>query len=457
MTDMTHRRRAMPEWLDRLDRPTAPWTVLPGSMQRGEAFTDLLGHRMQVPLGNDETSRCIRAHEMMHAKVSPTQIWIPDEFDHLQHPSVIAAEEFRINMLTKAAGFPVDRSLSDGSEKRTGERLGANGDWNGAVLMLAAVVGTKSARLLTSGIRSTRPEWIPALREITTQLQRQWRNSTRNGISAVASSAPWMEATHGWRFTLRVASIVQRSLINDGDSDAMTGDDLRLLAQGRLRRFAPLIQDHLPQPLRIAGYLGQRSTPRSTGRHPRYINRLLTDPEQRVFAGRRQSAGGTVLIDQSGSMHLSDADLWKIVAAAPGCTVIGYSHLAGSRDQPNIWILAQRGRAVSNIPLGNGGNGVDGPALHFALQRHRRGEPFIWVCDGYVTDEHDNFSNNLAEQCAQTVIQNRIHHVADLDHAFQALDQAGRGRRLPTQVVGPLRTTPSATAHFGTHMSLISA
>ena len=457
MTNAGHLRRAMPEWLERLDQPPAPWTVLPGLMQRGEAFTDLIGHCMQVPLGSDETSRCIRAHELMHAKVSPTTVWIPDDFDHLQQSSVIAAEEFRINMLTRSAGFPVDRSLSDGSEKRTGERLGANGDWNGAVFMLVAIAGTKSARLLTSGLRSTRPEWIPALRDITTQLQRLWRTTTRNGLSTVASTAPWLQATEGWRFTLRVAAIVQRALIDDQDPVQFKGDELRLLAQGRLRRFAPLIEEQLPRTQRVAGYLSQRSAPRPIGQHPRYISRLLTDPEQRVFAGRRKSAGGTVLIDQSGSMHLSEQDLWKIVGAAPGCTVIGYSHEAGSRGRPNIWILAQRGHAVAHIHSGNGGNGVDGPALHFALHRHHPGDPFIWVCDGYVTDDHDNFSGYLAEQCAEIVIRNRIHQVANLDHAIQALDQASRGRRLPTQTVGPIRSTQFASAHFGSRPTLKTA
>ncbi|MFM7126343.1 MAG: hypothetical protein ACKOYO_05740, partial [Actinomycetota bacterium] len=64
---------------------------------------------MQVPTGDDETSRCVRAHELMHAKVSPTSIWIPDDVDHLDSATVVAAEEFRINMLIKSVGFAVDR------------------------------------------------------------------------------------------------------------------------------------------------------------------------------------------------------------------------------------------------------------------------------------------------------------------------------------------------------------
>jgi hypothetical protein len=431
-----------------------PWTVTPGTLRRGDAFTDLVSHRMQVPSGDDEISRCVRAHEMMHAKVSPITLWVPEEYGHLDHATLVAAEEFRINMLIKSAGFPVDKFLADGSEKSTGERLGVNADWNSTVLMIAAVTGTKSSRPLINGLRSTQPEWIPAVREISNQLQRLWKNSTRQGPTQVASTQPWLGSTEGWRFTIRVALILQRSLVSQDDSETMTGDQLHQMAQGRLRRFAPLIENHLYRPRRIEGYLNQRDTPQPTGRHPRYIERLLTDPERRVFAGRRKCPGGTVLIDQSGSMHLSDADLWRIIAAAPGCTVIGYSHHSRSEGQPNIWVLAHQGQVVADIPPGNGGNGVDGPALHFAIDRHRPGSPLIWVCDGYVTDHQDNFASDLAEQCARIVIGHGIHQVCDVDQAVVALHQAAKGKRLPTQAVGPVRASATWTAYFGTPSSL---
>lgn len=450
-------RRAMPEWLERQDRPTVPWIVVPGSLRRGEAYTDLVSHRMQVPTGCDETSRCVRAHELMHAKVSPSTLWVPDEYNHLQPETIVAAEEFRINMLIKAAGFPVDHSLADGSEKSTAVRLGSNGDWNATVLMMAAVAGTKSARQFLSGIRATRPEWLAGLREIVNQLQRLWRNSTRHGVCAVASTVPWLNATEGWLFTVRAALIVQRSLLLDNDSHLLKSDDLQRLVQGRLSRFAPLIEEKLHRPRHIDGYISHRSAARPMGRHPRYMGRLLTDPERRVFAGRKKSPGGTVLIDQSGSMHLTESDLCRIINAAPGGTVIGYSHQASSHGIPNIWVLARHGAAVATVPHGHGGNGVDGPALQFALALTRPGDPLIWVCDGYVTDDQDNFSSELVNICAQLVVRHRIHQVNDVDHAVLALNHAARGGRLPTQAVGPIRSCPTWTAHFGPVASLTKA
>lgn len=438
------RRRAMPEWLARNDRDPAPWTVLSGPPHRGAAFTDLVHHRMQIPTGDDDTSRCVRAHELMHAKVSPPSIWIPDDVDALDDATAIAAEEFRINMLIKSVGFAVDRHLADGSEKRTGERLASNADWNAAVLMMAATAGTKSARSFIGGIRSCRADWVPALRDLQSHLQRLWRLATRSGLDEVASTLPWGEATIGWKFTLQVAQVLQRCLIDS--SDVPSGEELRRRARGTNQSFAPLVELSLPRTRRMDGGLGRRSSPSATGRHLRNVERLLTDPDRRVFSGRRRSPGGIVLIDQSGSMRLTDADLRRIMSAAPGCTVIGYSHQARSRGRPNIWILAQRGHMTEDVPHGNGGNGVDGPALRFAAARSRTGDPLVWVCDGFVTDDHDTFSTGLAEECARLVIAHRVHQVADVDEAVTALAQAARGRRLPTRAVGPVSATPSWSA-----------
>lgn len=434
----------MPEWLSRHDRPRSPWSVIPGSLCRGEAFTDLVNHRMQIPVGSDPTSRCVRAHEMMHAKVSPAEIWAPDDSPHVDSATLVAAEEFRINMLVKAAGFPVEHHLADGSEKRSGERLGADGDWNAVVLMTAAVAGTKSCRSFVAGVRAARPEWSLPTRDLLEQLQRLWRTTTRSGTRTVASTVPWAGATEGWRFTLRVAEILQRSLVTDGDPNA-TGD-LRSRIKGVQRGFAPLLELNLPRPRRIDGHLGRRPSPSATGRHLRHPQRILTDPQRRIFSGRRRTLGGTVLIDQSGSMRLSDADLWRMIAAAPGGTVIGYSHHSRSHLHPNVWILADRGQVVEEIPRGNGGNGVDGPALEFAVAHHRPGDPLIWVCDGFVTDDHDNFSTALADHCARLVVRHRVHQVADVDQAVEALSAAARGARLPTRAMGPVAASSFWTA-----------
>ena len=187
----------------------------------------------------------------------------------------------------------------------------------------------------------------------------------------------------------------------------------------------------------VRGTLGKTRTATNVGRNPRRINRMLTDPQRRVFDRTRRSTGGVVLIDQSGSMALSTEDVEKMMEASPGCTIIGYSH--GRRASSNVWVMARDGRRCETIPDGNGGNGVDGPALKFAVQQARRGEPVVWVCDGMVTSEDDQLFDNLDQECARLVRRHKVHMVRDVDGGVKALTKVKAGKILPTQYVGNVR------------------
>ena len=63
--------KAMPEFITRNDIEPRAWSVDEGAPVRGDAWTDMRVAKMRVPFGADETSRVVRAHELMHAKVSP--------------------------------------------------------------------------------------------------------------------------------------------------------------------------------------------------------------------------------------------------------------------------------------------------------------------------------------------------------------------------------------------------
>ena len=437
-------RHAMPEWLSRSDLEPRPWEVVAGAPMRGEAFTDLVLRRMAVPFGDDETSRCIRAHEMMHAKVSPVRVAVPDEYAHLDTEILTVAEEFRVNMLCGAAGFPVLQHLHDGSEKLTGVRLAQNGDWNSLVHMTAATSGTKAFSGLLMGVKSVKPDWVPTMKELDRQLRKLWR--ARN-IEWITSTERWgppsQQLTIGWQFTVEVAHILIRALITtSADGEVPPDPETIGPKKGRkVARFAKLIELETTKPNRVDGRLGRRKRPTNIGRHPRHLDRLLTDPERRVFDRKLRGKGGVVLIDQSGSMRLNDGDLWRIIDAAPGCVIIGYSHAAHSEGKPNIWVLADRGRVVDHVPTGNSGNGVDGPAINFAVRRRHTGEPLVWVCDGYVTDENDEQHADLTDECARLVATHGIHMVPNVEAAIASLTRAARGERLRGHAVGPIAAT----------------
>jgi len=470
------RQKAMPEWLTRNDQPNGrSWTVREGQAVRGDAWTNMTECEMRVPFGSDEMSRLVRAHEMTHAKVSPK---VMDARVATVHSTtmdmVISAEELRVNMLAQMAGFDMNE-LRDGSEVNAGEIAGINADWNGAVKMLLACANTKAGNDFVRGVGKSNHEMMLALREVHKAIKKEWKRLVRNsGYSAtsrrqaLADTRPLRltvpkiidgdklsedefedaEIPEGYRYTLAMAKFAERFLRNEGDADEgieadnlPTPDEVKDDAgSGDRGRWARPIVKRLPLPRTSDGIIGRKRIASQTGRNPRHLSRLLTDPERRVFDRKVRGKGGIVLIDQSGSMHLSEADIWKIVETAPGCVIIGYSHRPGSTGIPNIWVMADRGKIIDRdgVPAGNGGNGVDGPALDFALRQRKHNEPFVWVCDGMVTDQHDHIGTHLSVECAKKVARHGIHMVDTPKDAVDALRRAHSGQRLGMKLNGYL-------------------
>lgn len=134
------------------------------------------------------------------------------------------------------------------------------------------------------------------------------------------------------------------------------------------------------------GKLGRRVIAADSGKEPRYINRIVTDPERRIFSRKTRALGGVVVIDCSGSMRLSEDDLDRLLKASSGATVLCYSGGHNHPSKPNVWVVARKGRMMRKLPEFPGDNAVDGPAIVYAASlRDNGGQPLIWVSDGYVT------------------------------------------------------------------------
>jgi hypothetical protein len=361
----------------------------------------------------------------MHARVSPVAAGALGVWPGLPARSVECAEEFRVNHLLGRVGFDL-ADLRDGSERLSGARLVEAGEWSEAVRFTAAVAGTRAARDLLAGMRRLEPAWAAACREL--ELVRQARRIPTHrmaGTTPTDGGLPDGFAIH----TRGFAELIERRI----GRPAGTGGTPPRHPRGRLPatgRFAPLLLDAgivLDAPVR--GALCTRRAPAAAGGRIVRPGRLLTDPGRRIFDRPARGAGGVVLVDQSGSMALDRGDLEMLLAAAPGAFVLGYSHAPGSVGVPNAWILADRGRAASVMRAGNVGNGVDGPAIRFALSRRRGREPFLWVCDGQVTDSSDHADSSLAAQCAHLVRTHRITMVATVDEALVVLRGSLRAPR----------------------------
>lgn len=478
---------AMPEWLSRSDLENGSWSVQEGQAIRGDAWTDRKSRIMRVPFGDDAMARLIRAHEMMHAKVSPPTLAFISQLNATMD-TIRVAEEFRVNTLVGVAGFNTD-DLRDGSEANTGKRLAEIVDWNNFVLFIAATAGTKSCKDVIRGARSVNAEFGDAGKRIEKAIIEIWKREIKrfgrltdktaikkaaakigstqpmwlNGVGGdpvfrgetpedevkthVNGAYPVVLTTAGFEFTIKVANLLETLIKRDDSIEDEAGTPGQVPSKEELdaalttgRTWAPLILNkNLPLTRNVAGRLGRKRIATNIGVNPRRIDRILTDPDQRIFDRTVKGTGGIVVIDQSGSMRISDKELMSLVESAPGCVIIGYSHRSDSTGIPNAWVLANRGKVCSTIPSGNGGNGVDGPVLQFAQKLRKKGEPFIWVCDGYVTVSDDSFAPNpLLKWCANFVRKHEIHMTEDIDQGIEALRKAANGQRLQTKLVGPL-------------------
>ena len=471
-----------PEILSRDDTEDGRWTVEACAAKRGLPTTNITLRTLTAPVDPTPMSRAIRAHEMMHAKVSPAgeyEDWIKRGI--ASHAALTATEELRVNLLCSKAGFDMKHDLSDEGETADGERIAANRDWRGAVFMSIATVGTASHKKFLTGVRRHDRFWGKCLLDISKRAHKYMEKSWRSGslasteIDETANIAPL-----GFGHTEKLAEWVDRiaeqeppepppaedetpspdpsaddEAVEDGDDDGdgeehgkLTHSNIGIgslkIQEGfgeRLKGITPdtgnyhgvpiwndLEIEALPLTTLVPGTIGKKRIPANTGRSPRRLHRYLTDPEMRIFDRTIKGVGGVLVLDCSGSMSLTKKQIREILEAAPGVTVLGYSD--NGREGPNAWVLARKGRMVEELPSTGHGNGVDYPAIVWGHEnRQKSSSPVIWVSDGGVCGKSSGFHNGLAMQCIRYCIKNRILVVPHLDEAIDMLKKMRSGQK----------------------------
>jgi hypothetical protein len=211
----------------------------------------------------------------------------------------------------------------------------------------------------------------------------------------------------------------------------------------------PLIYDtprNIPLPAKLRG---RTKKPSARGKVLRHANRWALD--KRVFSSPLSGVSGTVLIDQSGSMSLSDETIVMMMRLLPAVTIAGYCGIGftheGRSYEGSIAILAQDGKRCheryfasfpENIQHGTsrgGSNSVDLAALTWLAQQSKER---IWISDGGVTGYYADaaglpkgsselFSSTIFNQCIEVVRRGSIVHLRNqkalLDYAHR---KAGR-------------------------------
>ncbi len=405
----------------RSELPLRRWRVDVGGARRGEASCDLGRAVIEVPLGAGEAERVVRAHELMHARVSPAR---PVVVEAVSTRALECAEEYRVNLLLARQGFPVG-ALCDGSERAGGRQLGEHGAFADALFFALAVAGTGAERPFLAGLRAAKVPWVGAVKALVVraaEMAKEWSTELLADTAEVPGGPRGYLAT-----TIPLARLVSLAAGARPPRDAAETRRFRAaLRPGGRRppsgRFAEVVVGSWDLDVAPVRPVSRRRRPAATGTVMSRPGRLLTDPQRRAFTRAGRGPGGIVVVDLSGSMDPDPEALTAMVHSAPGCLVVAYSHRPGDLGgAPNLWVVADRGRVATGWPSGQVGNGVDGPALEWALARRRAGEPVLWVTDGQVTDSNDHPDPDLTDRCAQLVLKHRITLIRTVEEVPRAL------------------------------------
>lgn len=477
----------MPEMLGRKDRVSSgSWRIDECEPVRGKPMTSIMTQHMVVPVGDEVVDRVIRAHEMTHARISPAEDfgkWIERGFASQQ--AMVSLEEVRVNFVAKKAGFDTS-VLRDGSETASGVMLAERGDWKSLVYTAVGYSYSGGGKDFLTGVRRVNRAWGMTLKEITKRVEKEMEKAWRQGDLASTQVDPSTGLSpRGFAHVERLGEWLDRlaeltdptehdddddatsgtssdsDSDTDGDEDSTSSDKTGKVtkpgasketqdgthARPKVDEINPHKSDKYVIPtwmeLKIAslpltrtarGGIGNRRVPSNIGRNPRRITNALTDPQRRVFDANIRGKGGVVLVDGSGSMSITTEQILRITEQAPGCVVAVYS---GDRDnsKDNLWIIAKNGKMVSDLPDRNGGNGVDGPAIKWAIkQRKNNRTPIVWVTDGGVhgASHHggwDSYHDVLALDCLKDVLKNGVFMAAHVEDGIQVLTALRQGKR----------------------------
>jgi len=134
------------------------------------------------------------------------------------------------------------------------------------------------------------------------------------------------------------------------------------------------------------------------GIKPKNIHRILTD--KKVFTRRKKIAGGSVMIDFSGSMGWNRDEVREVIRLLPASTIAGYTGYAGGMGEfhGDIRVIADKGKyddnAIERLHE-HGNNNIDLNALKWLAKQD---EPRIWVSDQQVIGVKEGYTANLSSE-----------------------------------------------------------
>lgn len=455
-----------PEIITRTDgRSDGQWTVFSTPPSATSAFAVIDQRVMSVPTSHDEVTRHIQAHELTHAKISPSEKDMEKKWTKRGYAStaaLIAVEELRVHSWLKHQDFEPERFVQNGAGGFIATRTAS---FQEAVLNAVRFSRTAEYQPFMNTLARYHPEWITRVESIAKGAEQIFDEVLKHNRDEYTKTGDKV-SSHGFRFTEMCAYWVEQMSEAHGNTSVPKPQEnqweqfskekpksaeasIKETAEQQAQNIAQGWQDAMRAPLdemwhklnvatpmltrNAVGSIGKKRTAAQFGKNPRRISRLYSDPQMRIFDRVTRGEGGVVLIDFSGSMSLSESNVKSMLEAAPSATVAFYS-ANNSRDN-NLFVIGRKGKMVDKLPEPAGGNGVDGPALEWAIkQRKSLKEPVIWVSDGGVTGKRDNWDERLTMECIRICQRNGIYVVPRASDAISMLNALKRGEKVTSIV-----------------------
>lgn len=445
---------------DVFDPGEKPWEI-----GVGQGATSKNERKMFVPLGSTGQEKLVRLREALYAKYTPDFTETMERYGatwKLDPTYLRVAEEARINAIQAYLGYPVGPTCSVAESVVLGERTSRLASQTDKIAALVKVWGDRRLRnailrklrlsdrrdvkaMARGLIESHFPE-VAGVPPFTNTLSlAQWFGIHKRAEEAAAKEAAERkakekaaaeeEAARAAKGKGNEPSEEEKRLERDGYVDQK---GLRLnrheeeQVQQLLKKFA---QGQSPPIINGSSRWGEMTIHdaplsrkvkmRKTARHKRAEEEGVV-PEKvynfassgKMFVEKRRELGGSILLDCSGSMSLSQEDVMRLVDLAPALLIAGY---AGFSSSGRLRVFVRSGMRVEDDLIGSpagGGNVVDGPALEW-LSRQK--EPRMWISDGDVTGLGDGSITSLRSEVAAICRQFRIKRVLDIETALTIL------------------------------------
>ena len=448
-------------------RHDEPWKIEHAPAIPGACSTDLRAHVMYAPCDPGDLEQAIRGHEMVHAGWSPIQTASEIARKHvrdLDADDVRACEEWRVNAIAYSIGID-STLLHDPGAEADAIKFARARQLAPALRLIVETHGTNAHRRVLKNLRKHAPEeWakpIVSVQKAIRDTRRAHNLADRRTATINTHEEPGVETVpRGFLATIDLAKILAWWRRFDptptrAEEEERKGRQARAQEESRreedeqraMRKFRERPEfdlegtdyesvrlAHLEHTLRQTGKIARKKIASDTGKNPRRIARVVTDPSRRVFDRKIRARGGVVLIDQSGSMSLDRSDIDRLLEHAGGAIVIGYSNTGASRA--NVWVHAQNGQRANHTPTGGSNNDVDGSALVYAIhRREQRRDPIIWVTDGKCYEPGSNsIRPKTGAILANLVERERVTMVDNIEQAIHELGRLARGNNPRTHV-----------------------